>query len=91
MALNSGLIHPTQQGPTHREQALVMAQKVETLLHKDAIERIPPPSRESWFYSWYFIVLQKDRRLRQILDLRQLNCSVAKLRFKMFTLRQIVS
>ncbi|CAM4672887.1 unnamed protein product [Leuciscus chuanchicus] len=73
------------------EQALVMEQEVMTLLRKGAIERVSPPSRESGFYSRYFIVPKKDGGLRPILDLRQLNRRVQKLKFKMLTLKQIVS
>ncbi|XP_048030341.1 uncharacterized protein LOC125257733 [Megalobrama amblycephala] len=79
---------PTVVGP---EQALVMEQEVKTLLEKGAIEHVLPPDRESGFYSRYFIVPKKDGGLRPILDLRLLNQSVMKLKFKMLTLRQIVS
>ncbi|CAM4721262.1 unnamed protein product [Leuciscus chuanchicus] len=62
------------------EQALVMEQEVMTLLRKGAIERVSPPSRESGFYSRYFIVPKKDGGLRPILDLRQLNRRVESYR-----------
>ncbi len=73
------------------EQALVMEQEVKALLRKEAIEVVPPHERESGFYSRYFIVLKKDGGLRPIIDLRQLNHSVSQLKFKMLTLRQVVS
>lgn len=79
---------PTVVGP---EQALVLEQEVKTLLLKGAIERVPPPSRELGYYSRYFIVPKKDGGLRPILDLRVLNHTVGKLKFKMLTLKQIVS
>jgi len=79
---------PTLVGP---EQALVLEQEVKTLLLKGAIERVPPPSRELGYYSRYFIVPKKDGGLRPILDLRLLNRTVGKLKFKMLTLKQIVS
>ncbi len=47
--------------------------------------------RESGFYSRYFIVPKKDGGLRPILDLRQLNRSVSRLKFKMLTLKQVAS
>ncbi|CAM4592174.1 unnamed protein product [Leuciscus chuanchicus] len=78
---------PTVVGP---EQVLVMEQEVNTLLEKGAIEYVPPSSRETGFYSRYFIVPKKDGGLRPILDLRVLNESVMQLKFKMLTLRQIV-
>ncbi|XP_051740767.1 uncharacterized protein LOC127507586 [Ctenopharyngodon idella] len=74
-----------------REQSLVMEQEVMTLLQKGAIERVPPPSKQSGFYSRYFIVPKKDGGLRPILDLRMLNRSVQKLKFKMLTLKQITT
>lgn len=48
---------PTLVGP---EQTLVMEQEVDTLLRKGAIERVPPLSRASGFYSRYFIVPKKN-------------------------------
>ncbi len=62
-----------------------------TRLEKGAIEYVPHSNRETGFYRRYFIVPKKDGRLRPILDLRVLNISVMKLKFKMLTLRQIVS
>ncbi len=73
------------------EQALVLEQEVNTLLRKGAIEVVPPLDRESGFYSWYFIVPKKDGGLRPILDLRLLNRSVMRLKFKMLTVKQVVS
>ncbi len=52
---------------------------------------VPPHERKSGFYSRYFIVPKKDGVLRPILDLRQLNRSVMRLKFKMLTLKQVVS
>ncbi len=62
-----------------------------TRLEKGAIEYVPHSNREIGFYRRYFIVPKKDGGLRPILDLRVLNISVMKLKFKMLTLRQIVS
>ncbi|KAL0164602.1 hypothetical protein M9458_040355, partial [Cirrhinus mrigala] len=81
-------VFPTVVGP---EQGLVMEQEVATLLRKEAIEVVPPQSRESGFYSRYFIVPKKDGGLRPILDLRLLNRSVLRLKFRMLTVRQVVS
>ncbi len=52
---------------------------------------IPPHEQESGFYSRYLRVPKKDGGLRPILDLRQLNRSVSRLKFKMITLKQVVS
>ncbi|KAL0160069.1 hypothetical protein M9458_043794, partial [Cirrhinus mrigala] len=81
-------VFPTLVGS---EQGLVMEQEVETLLRKEVIEVVLPQDRESGFYSRYFIVLKKDGGLRPILDLRQLNLSVMRLKFKMLTVNQVVS
>ncbi|KAL0148327.1 hypothetical protein M9458_056389 [Cirrhinus mrigala] len=81
-------VSPTLVGP---EQGLVMEQEVATLLRKEAIEVVPPHDRESGFYSRYFIVPKKDGGLRPILDLRLLNHSVMRLKFKMLTIKQVVS
>ncbi|KAL0167364.1 hypothetical protein M9458_039208, partial [Cirrhinus mrigala] len=81
-------VFPTVVGP---EQGLVMEQEVATLLRKEAIEVVPPQSRESGFYSRYFIVPKKDGGLRPILNLRLLNRSVLRLKFRMLTVRQVVS
>ncbi|KAI2657343.1 Transposon Ty3-G Gag-Pol polyprotein [Labeo rohita] len=72
-------VSPTLVDP---EQGLVMEQEVATLLRKEAIEVVPPHVRESGFYIRYFIVPKKDGGLRPILDLRLLNCSVKRLKFK---------
>ncbi len=68
-----------------------MEQEVNTLLRKEAIEVVSLHERESRFYSRYFIVPKKDGGLRPILDLRQLNRSVSRLKFKMLTLKQVAS
>ncbi|KAL0149293.1 hypothetical protein M9458_055331 [Cirrhinus mrigala] len=81
-------VFPTVVSP---EQGLVMEQEVGTLLRKEAIEVVPPQDRESGFYSRYFIVPKKDGGLRPILDLRLLNRSVMRLKFKMLTIKQVVS
>ncbi|KAI2644258.1 Transposon Ty3-G Gag-Pol polyprotein [Labeo rohita] len=73
------------------EQGLVMEQEVATLLRKEAIEVVPPHARESGIYSRYLIVPKKDGGLRPILDLCLLNRSVKRLKFKMLTIKQVVS
>ncbi|KAL0176407.1 hypothetical protein M9458_028737, partial [Cirrhinus mrigala] len=45
----------------------------------------------SGFHSRFFIVPKKDGGLRPILDLRLLNRSVMRLKFKMLTIKQVVS
>ncbi|KAI2668213.1 Transposon Ty3-I Gag-Pol polyprotein [Labeo rohita] len=86
-------VFPTVVSP---EQGLVMEQEVETLLRKEAVEVVPLQDGESGFYSRYFIVPKKDGGLCPILDLRLLNRSVMRLKFKMLkkrkrTVNQVVS
>ncbi|XP_043116738.1 LOW QUALITY PROTEIN: uncharacterized protein LOC122360307, partial [Puntigrus tetrazona] len=71
--------------------ALVIEQEIESLLRKEAIEVVPPQAAESGFYSCYFIVPKKDGGLRPILDLRVLNRSVNRLKFKMLTIKHVVT
>ncbi len=79
---------PTIAGP---EQGLVLEQEVNTLLRKEAIKVVPPLNKESGFYSRYYNVPKKGWGLCPILDLPLLNCSVMRLKFKMLTVKQVVS
>ncbi len=77
-------VFATLVGP---EQALVMEREVDTRLRKEAIEVVPPRNRESGFYSRYFIILKKDGEVAS--NFR--SASVEPLKFKMLTLKQVVS
>ncbi|GAA6064854.1 uncharacterized protein LOC113526632, partial [Tachysurus ichikawai] len=79
---------PTLVGP---EQALVLEREMRALLGKGTIEVVPPSARESGFYSPYFVVPKKDGGWRPILDLRSLNRSLRRLRFRMLTLKEVVT
>ncbi|KAL0159087.1 hypothetical protein M9458_047163, partial [Cirrhinus mrigala] len=74
-------VFPTVVSP---EQGLVMEQEAGTPV-------VSPQDRESGFYSRYFIVPKKDGGLRPILDLRLLNLSVMRLKFRMLTVNQALS
>ncbi len=52
-------VTPMLVGP---EQALLMEQKVSTLLRKEAIEMVPPLDKESGFYSRTSLFLGKGLR-----------------------------
>ncbi len=52
---------------------------------------VPPLDRESGFYSRCFVVPKKDGGLHPILDLWLLNRSVSCLKFRMLTVKQVVS
>ncbi|KAL0162812.1 hypothetical protein M9458_042208, partial [Cirrhinus mrigala] len=69
----------------------LMGSESKRFLRKEAIKVVPPHDRESGFYSWYFIVPKKDGGLHLILDLRLLNHAVMRHRFKMLTLKQVMS
>ena len=73
------------------EQALVMEQKVNTLLGKEAIEVVSPQDRESGVLQPVFHKFQgRMRGLRPIIDLHQLNRSVMRLKFKLLILKHVV-
>jgi len=65
---------------------LVLEQEMHLLLEKGVIEHVPPPVRESKFYSRYFIVPKKDGWLYPIRNLMHLNQSLRRFRFKMLTI-----
>ncbi|MGL4249587.1 MAG: reverse transcriptase domain-containing protein, partial [Aeromonas sp.] len=72
-------------------QASVLRQELSSLLLKGAIEEIPPTDVEQGFFSRYFLVPKKGGGLRPILDLRRLNASLIRGRFKMLTLKSIIA
>jgi hypothetical protein len=72
-------------------QASVLQQEISSLLLKGAIEEITPGETERGFYSRYFLVPKKGGGLRPILDLRRLNFALYKGKFKMLTLKAIIS
>ncbi len=72
-------------------KASVLQQELSSLLQKGAIEEVPQSEVERGFFSRYFLVPKKDGGLRPILDLRRLNFSLYKGKFKMLTMRTIMS
>ncbi|MGL5128314.1 MAG: hypothetical protein ACRC7D_09175, partial [Aeromonas popoffii] len=73
------------------DRARVLEQEVQSLLMKGAIEYVSPHESQTGFYSRYFIVPKKDGGLRPILDLRYLNKSLRRYKFKMLTIPVIVA
>ncbi len=69
----------------------VLQQELSSLLQKGAIEEVPQSEVERGFFSRYFLVPKRDGGLRPILDLRRLNFSLYKGKFKMLTMRTIMS
>ncbi len=72
-------------------KASVLQQELSSLLQKGAIEEIPQSDIERGFFSRYFLVPKRDGSLRPILDLRRLNFSLYKGKFKMLTMKTIMS
>ncbi len=68
-------------------KASVLQQELSSLLQKGAIEEVPQSEVERGFFSRYFLVPKRDGGLRPILDLRRLNLSLYKGKFKMLTMR----
>ncbi len=69
----------------------MLQQELSSLLIKGAIEEVPLSDIEQGFFSRYFLVPKRDGGLRPILDLRRLNLSLYKGKFKMLTLKTIMS
>ncbi len=72
-------------------KASVLRQELSFLLQKGAIEEIPQSDIERGFFSRYFLVPKRDGGLRPFLDLRRLNFSLYKGKFKMLTMKTIMS
>ncbi len=72
-------------------KASVLQQELSSLLQKGAIEEVPHSEVEQCFFSRYFLIPKRDGGLRPILDLRRLNLSLYKGKFKMLTMRTIMS
>ncbi len=72
-------------------KASVLQQELSSLLQKGAIEEIPQLDIERGFFSRYFLVPKRDGGLRPILDLRRMNFSLYKVKFKMLTMKTIMS
>ncbi len=72
-------------------KASVLQQELSSLLQKGAIEEIPQSDIEQGFFNRYFLVPKRDGGLRPILDLLRLNFSLYKGKFKMLTMKTIMS
>ena len=68
-------------------QSQCLLEEVESLLGKQAIERVPQGQEGLGFYSTFFTVQKKGGGLRPILNLRPLNKFLKVQHFKMETLR----
>ena len=71
-------------------QSQCLLEEVESLLGKQAIERVPRGQEGLGFYSTFFSVQKKGGGLRPILNFRPLNKFLKVQHFKMETLRSII-
>lgn len=71
--------------------AAVLREEIHNLLNKSAIRVVPASDTNKGWYSRYFVVPKKGGGLRPILDLRVLNKYLRTYKFKMLTLRQLLS
>ena len=69
----------------------VLTMAVENLLRKRAVSLVPLDQERDGFYSTYFLVSNRDKGLRPILNLKYFNLSVLKTLFKMETLKSTVA
>ncbi len=69
----------------------MLHQELSSLLLKGAIEEVPQSDLKLSFFSCYFLVPKKDGGLRPIVDLRRSKLSLYKGKFKMLTLKIIMS
>ncbi len=72
-------------------KASVLQHELSSLLQNLAIEELPQSDVERGFFSRYFLVPKREGGLRPILDLRRLNFSFYKGKFKMLTIKPIMS
>ncbi len=72
-------------------KVFVLQLELSSLLQKGAIEEISQSDIERGFFSRYFLVPKRDGDLRPILDLRRLNFSLYKGKFKMLMMKTIMS
>lgn len=73
------------------ENVDILKNEVDTLLQKDAIEKVSPKNSHSGFYSTFFVVPKKSGKMRPILNLRPLNQYLQKKHFKMDTLSKVLN
>ncbi len=73
------------------KETAVLGQELSSLLRKEVIEKVHPSQTKSGFYSRYFVVPKKDGGLQPILDLRRLNIALRTSKFKMLTVKSILS
>lgn len=76
--------------PSSPSMHTILMQEVESLLQKGAIQEVPEGNREEGYYSTYFLVQKKSGDFRPILNLKILNRSVKKQKFKMETLARVL-
>ena len=66
-----------------------LEREVASLLEMEAVERVPSP--DPGFYSRLFVVLKASGSWRPVIDLKKLNGSIKKTRFRMETVQSVLS
>ena len=74
-----------------KENLDILEAEVEDLLRKDAIEIVPLYEINSGFYSTFFLVPKKSRKMRPVINLRPLNIYLRKTHFKMDTFVKVLN
>lgn len=77
--------------PRDPDQRQVLAEEMNNLLLKGAIEPVPPAEIGKGYYSTYFLRPKKTGDLRPILNLKVLNRSMIYHRFRMETIGRVLS
>jgi ribonuclease HI len=83
----NGIVRTVLTGADNRKAVLA---EVQSLLVKKAIERVPQDQVHEGYYSRIFTVPKKSGGIRTILNLKPINSSIRKARFKMETLRSVI-
>lgn len=77
--------------PPSQESRQLMLAEIQHLLAINAIETVPPDQRGRGFYSTLFLVSKSSGGWRGVLNLKHLNKHILYRRFKMHSLRSILS
>ena len=72
------------------DQIELISLEIESLLKKNAIEKVSTKNAKAGFYSTLFLVAKKSGEMRPVINLRPLNKYLRKLHFKMDTLCKVL-
>ena len=72
------------------DQIELISLEIESLLKKNAIEKVSTKNAKAGFYSTLFLVAKKSGEMRPVINLRPLNKYLRKLHFKMDTMYKVL-